>query len=314
MADRTKISWCDHTFQIWWGCEHASRDDPGGLDVDPAAISEECRNCYAETFDRRVGGEHWGPGAEPRWFGDAYWAKPLAWNARAEKRGVRERVFCSSMADWAQLHRDPAVNLRMDGARARMWRLIHRTPWLDWLLLTKRAERLALLLPWEVAPAWGILGADHGLPVDQPWPNVWVGVTCGTRESMWRVLKLRQVRATKRFISAEPLLEHISAAHWDQALAGGRSCVRCGGGVAEVARGMCAGCFGPTHEGRPIDWLIVGDESGPHRRPAQLDWVRTAREAAVRNGVAFHLKQLHVSGKKVHLPILDGRQHPEIPR
>jgi protein gp37 len=62
-----------------------------------------------------------------------------------------------------------------------------------------------------------------------------------------------------------------------------------------------------------IDQLIIGDESGGNRRPLDVDWVRTARDAAHRHGVAFHLKQLHVGGKKVHLPILDGRKHDSVP-
>lgn len=307
MADRTKISWCDHTFQIWWGCEHAPADDPDSMDVDPAAISEECRNCYAETFDHRLGGEHWGPGAEPRWFDDKYWAKPLTWNARAEKRGVRERVFCSSMADWAQRHRDPLVNGRMDRNRARMWNLIRQTPWLDWLLLTKRAERLAGLLPWERARICGCGGlCDSGIPCpmrrdERPWPNVWIGVTAGTQRSLWRVDYLRRVRAAKRFISCEPLLEHIPAEAWDKALVGTERYIPIGDTFRPEPAGL-------------IDWLIVGDESGPHRRPAQLDWVRTAREAALRHGVTFHFKQWHQTGKKVHLPVLDGRTHPGVPR
>lgn len=295
------ISWTDHTFNCWIGCEHApASDDPADARTSPG-----CDNCYAEAMDARfssrlVGG-HWGAGSPRRFLSDAYWRKPLAWNARAEKRGVRERVFWSSLADWAEI-RDGEVGAAMDRERTRMWNLIEQTPWLDHLLLSKRPQNWARLLPWVRTP-------------EAPWPNVWLGVTGeNTEQLLRRVAILRRTPAVKRFISAEPLLEHISAAHWDQALAGGRSCVRCGGGVAEVSRGVCAGCFGPTHEGRAIDWLIVGDESGPHRRPAQLDWVRTAREAALRHGVAFHLKQLHQAGKKVHLPLIDGRQHPAIPR
>lgn len=301
------ISWTDHTFNCWWGCEHASRDDPDGIDADPAAISEECRSCYAETFDHRLGGRHWGPGAEPRWFGADYWAKPLAWNARAEKRGGRERVFVSSMADWAQRHRDPEINAKMDAVRARLWAMIRACPWLDFLLLTKRAERLRELLPWHSWP-------DEIASGGAPWPNVWVGVTAGTRRSLWRVHRLRQVRAAVRFISAEPLLEHVPADAWDRALRWSFECPECGDGVKADEDGCCAACGADCQQNDGIDWLIVGDESGPRRRPAQLDWVRTAREAALRHGVAFHLKQLHVSGKKVHLPVLDGRTHPAIPR
>lgn len=280
MGKKTAISWCHHTFNLWWGCEHAPAE-PGADDGD---ISEECRNCYAETFDHRVGGEHWGPGREPRWFGDAYWAKLRCWNIAARKAGERRQVFVSSMADWAQRHRDPAINARMDRERARLWGEILACPWLDFLLLTKRAERLPELLPWETGCR---------APTLEPWPNAWVGVTCGTRRSLWRVARLRAIRAAVRFISGEPLLGDIAPHDWDLALCPQRENPEAGG---------------------DIHWLIIGDESGPHRRAVDATAVRDARDAAERNGVAFHLKQLHVNGKKVHLPVFDGRRHAEFPR
>ena len=40
MADTTAISWTDHTFNPWQGCERVS---PG------------CDNCYADAISRRVG-------------------------------------------------------------------------------------------------------------------------------------------------------------------------------------------------------------------------------------------------------------------
>jgi protein gp37 len=274
VGDKTAISWADHTFNIWWGCEHAPMS-PGSLLTSP-----ECDNCYAQTFDHRLGGEHWGPDSPRKFFGDRYWTKPIAWNAAAEKAGVRARVFCSSMADWAE-RRGGDVGAAMDAARARIWALIRRTPWLDWLMLTKRAENLATMLPW----------IDACGQTAEPWPNVWPGVTCGARSSLWRIPLLRAVPAVVRFVSCEPLLEHITADDWD----------------AELGLGSCEHTI---HNA--IDWLIVGDESGPGRRPADLEWVRTAREAAERHGASFHFKQWN-DGGKVHLPILDGVQHAAFP-
>ena len=51
MGKETGIQWCDHTFNPWWGCQKVS---PG------------CDNCYAEAFDHRLGGGHWGPKATYR--------------------------------------------------------------------------------------------------------------------------------------------------------------------------------------------------------------------------------------------------------
>lgn len=270
MGDETKISWCDHTFNVWWGC---SRVSPG------------CDNCYAESFDHRLGGEHWGPTAPRRFFGDAYWRKPVAWNAAAQKAGVRASVFCSSMADWAEVHQMPEVREQQREARNRLWKLIRGTPQLDWLMLSKRPENFGELLPWTLDKRYDHVAINRlGTPeqIRQaliPYPNVTLMVTGeNTEQLLRRTAILRSTPAARRAISAEPLLEHIPASAWDEALPG-------------------------------IDRLIVGDESGHGRRPAQLDWVRTARDAAGRHGVAFHLKQLHVNGKVVHLPVLDGRTH-----
>lgn len=299
MADKTAIAWCEHTHNLWIGCEHAPRDAPEDRPQivegqEPAPTSPECDNCYAERFDRRYGGEHWGPDAPRRLLSDDYWRKPLRWNAAAEAKGERARVFCSSLADWAEMLGGERGRL-LDEQRERLWELIQRTPWLDWLLLTKRIENAPKLLPWY---------RDGG----DPWPNVWVGTTCGARSSLWRIHRLRGVRAVVRFVSAEPLLEWIGEADWEQVMR---------------ANGQAPDSWLP-----PIDWLIVGDESGPGRRPAQADWVRTARDAAARHGVAFVFKQwngptgdvagitgVREGGKRtIHLPILDGKRHDARPR
>jgi len=82
MGESTGISWTDATFNPVWGCTKVS---PG------------CDHCYAETFDKRVGGNHWGKGAPRRLFGDAHWNEPLKWNKKAENEGRTLKVFCGSM-------------------------------------------------------------------------------------------------------------------------------------------------------------------------------------------------------------------------
>lgn len=224
-------------------------------------------------------------------------------------------MFCSSMADVFEVHADPAINAVMADERNRLWNLIRATPWLDWLLLTKRAENLATMLPWMTARAlMGVLRAgEHEIAAaEMPWPNVWVGVTCGARSSLWRIAELRKVRAAVRFVSAEPLLEHITAEDWDRALEPDLDPGDSYNDMTEMP---------PS----PIDWLITGDESGARRRPTDPAAVRTARDAAVRHGVAFHLKQWAgadapgIAGTrkgpngKIHLPMLDGRRWPDVP-
>jgi hypothetical protein len=69
MGKITGISWTDHTFNPWWGCTKVS---PG------------CDHCFADAFDKRVGGNHWGKGVPRRTFGEKHWDEPLKWNKVAE--------------------------------------------------------------------------------------------------------------------------------------------------------------------------------------------------------------------------------------
>lgn len=180
MGENTAIEWCDHTFNLSWGC---------------TKVSPACTNCYAETWAKRTGFDVWGPKAERRTFGEKHWREPLKWNAAAERAGVRRRVFCSSMADVFEDH--PTI----EQERAKLWPLIQATPWLDWLLLTKRADRIASCLPGNFSRV--------------TFPNVWLGFTAEDQEWFSRrataILKqpgLWQLPALW-FVSAEPLLGPI---------------------------------------------------------------------------------------------------------
>lgn len=190
MAKDSKIEWTHHTFNPWWGCTKVS---PG------------CKYCYAETWARRIGQDVWGARAPRRELTPAYWKQPLAWNAEAERRKKRARVFCASMADVFEDRRD------LDERRVRLWEVIAQTPELDWLLLTKRPQHVARMSPW---------GAD--------WPqNVWLGVTAENQKWLDKRLPLLQaIPARVRFLSCEPLLgpldlSRAAGVHW--VIAGGES-------------------------------------------------------------------------------------------
>ena len=319
MGEHSGISWTNHTFNPWIGCAHAPAA-PDGADGS-AHTSPGCDNCYAESMDGRFGGGHWGDDMARKSMSSEYWRKPIHWNARAHKNGVRERVFCASLADWAEM-RDGPIGAMQDSARVQLWHLIDNTPWLDWLLLSKRPQNWKFVLPWLTRPA------SFQVP-----NNVWLGVTGeNTEQLLWRSQILRATPAAKRFVSAEPLLEHISAEAWSRALAGTFQCTnQACGWVRRVTPlsdcTLCVTCGSPAVTMPGIDWLIVGDESGPGKRAADPAWVRTARDAAERHGVAFHFKQWcgplggGIEGErrgngvrsKIHLPIIDGRQWHDVP-
>ena len=183
MSKDTSIAWTNHTFNLVWGCTKVS---PG------------CKNCYAEALSKRYGFSVWGENGQRRTFGAKHWAEPLAWQAAALKAGERRRVFCGSMCDWAEDH--PTTN----GERVKLWQTIKATPALDWLLLTKRPERLPECMPAD----WG-----------DGWANVWMGTSIESGDYNYRADSLRAVPARVRFISYEPALGPIDGIdltriHW----------------------------------------------------------------------------------------------------
>lgn len=196
MGEKTAISWCDHTFNPWWGC----------VKVSPA-----CAHCYAETFSKRIGLKVWGQDSERRFFGLKHWQEPRRWNAAAEKAGTRSRVFCASMADVFEDRDD------LKEARSDLFVLIEQTPHLDWLLLTKRPENIKRLWPkhfYEPGEDW--------------WPNLWIGTTVENQEyADERIPHLLRIPARVRFLSVEPMLGPIKfkihhwPLHW--VIAGGES-------------------------------------------------------------------------------------------
>jgi len=189
--EKTIIAWTDHTFNIAWGCTKVS---PG------------CKNCYADTLSRRYGHDVWGPQADRRTFGDKHWSEPIKWNERAEAGRKRVRVFSSSMCDIFEDH--PVIALERD----KLWDLIRETPWLDWQLLTKRADRISENLPAD----WTRAG----------WPNVWLGVSIENIDYAWRADHLRKIPAVVRFVSYEPALgplDDLSLRGIDWVIYGGES-------------------------------------------------------------------------------------------
>jgi protein gp37 len=124
--------------QPWVGCQRVS---PG------------CEHCYAEAYDKRVGGApkhlrerddkpqlRWGPKADRIRTSVALWKQPLKWNREAAAAGHRRKVFCASLADVFDLHESIDPRWRLE-----LFSLIRQTPNLDWLLLTKRPQNFQMV-------------------------------------------------------------------------------------------------------------------------------------------------------------------------
>lgn len=273
MGEQSKIEWTHHTFNPWWGC---------------FKVSDGCKHCYADTLAKRYGHNVWGPAKSTsrRMMSDKYWQQPLKWNASAAKRGVRERVFCASMADVFEDHPD------VTEARSRLFDLIEQTPNLIWLLLTKRPENIKPML----------IEAGRGFQDLPPW--VWIGTSVENQEQAdARIPHLLEVPAGVRFLSCEPLLGPIDLSEW---IAPITACGNCGrfieGDVDSCDCDDPIECLSLIHgehqkyEARDrynsdIHWIIAGGESGHGARPMHPDWARLLRDQCTTAGVAFFFKQ-----------------------
>jgi protein gp37 len=242
MAENSKIEWCDHTMNFWIGCQE---------------VSGACDSCYA-----RVQNEHWkwvngwGPDGERRRTSASNWHKLRLWNRKAGEQGVRHKVFSNSLSDFFDNHKDVSI------ARREAWHYIEQSPSLDFLILTKRPQNIAKMLP---DPETGVKPWADG------WPNVWLGTTTENQEEAdRRIPHLLNAPAAKHFLSCEPLL-----------------------GPVTVARSLLIAASeepGPDANAK-IDWVIAGGESGPNARPWHPDWARSLRDQCAAAGVPFFWKQ-----------------------
>lgn len=191
MSANSKIEWCHHTFNPWWGCEK---------------VSPACAFCYAERDAARFAPGLWGRNGQRRFFGDKHWNEPLLWNKACGMTGRRDRVFCASMADVFEDREDLIPH------RARLLKLIEHTPHLDWLLLTKRPENIAGHIGQAITLE--SMRTDDAHRAANRWlgffRNVWLGTTAEDQpnfDQRWPVIS--QLRPSVIFISAEPLLGPI---------------------------------------------------------------------------------------------------------
>lgn len=195
MAENSAISWTDHTFNPWIGCQKVG---PG------------CDRCYAEAWARRYGQKELWAGTRRR-TSAATWRKPLAWNRAAQVDGTRPYVFAASLADIFDNQVPP--EWRVD-----FWDLVRATPCLRWLIVTKRIGNAAAMLP----PDWGA-----------GWPHVMLLATvCNQAEADRDVPKLLETPARWHGVSIEPLLGPINltaAGALDRVLVGVLSWVIVGG-------------------------------------------------------------------------------------
>lgn len=262
-----------YCFSPWRGC---------------TKVSAGCASCYAEAGSHRnprILGV-WGPKGTRVVAAENAWDEVRRWDRQARDAGERRRVFpsiCDPFEEWDgpmtdakgrfvpasgefaavgfphAIHRGGLAS--MDTVRVRFLRLIERTPWLDWLVLTKRPEFMAEWLRWYC------MQEACGLP-----RNLWCGCSCEDQATAnERIPHLLGVPASVLFVSLEPLLAPVDIA-----------------GLT-VAREADPGWSSGPH--RRIGWFIVGGESGPHAQPCDPAWIRDVVGQCRRREIPCYVKQ-----------------------
>ncbi|MEI8396143.1 MAG: DUF5131 family protein [Rhodospirillaceae bacterium] len=267
MAEETKIGWCRNsdgtagaTFNPWCGCSKVS---PG------------CDLCYAETWSRRAGKDVWGPGVPRQRTTEANWRQPLKWDAAAAKKGIRQRIFCASLAD--VFDNEVPQEWRDD-----LWALIRKAPNCDWIIVTKRIGNAPKMLPAD----WG-----------DGYPNVWLCATVVNQTEADRdIPKLLAVQAAVHGLSIEPMLVPINLTRIDPGIFAAS---------ANALTGIWKWDGGPSRkESAALNWVKIGGESGANGRSMDIASVRDLLRQTRAAGVATYVKQL---GRN---PELNGAAYP----
>jgi protein gp37 len=243
----TSIEWTDATWNPVAGC---------------TVITPGCTNCYAMRMAARLdamGVEKYA--GLTRKSGDRYvWTGKVTLDERSLEAplGWRKprKIFVNSMSDL--FHADVP-----EAFVARVWSVMERTPRHTYQILTKRPERMRAVV------------SELSLPV---LPNVWLGTSVEDAAVLSRLDDLRQVPASLRFVSFEPLLGSVAGAD----LSG-------------------------------IDWAIVGGESGPRARPMLEEWVDEIRLRCAVASTAFFFKQWGGKNKKAAGRLYKGQTWDDLP-
>lgn len=298
MGDKTKIEWCDSTWNPVTGC---------------SPISEGCANCYASRMAARFPAAHGAPFSQIVLHPERL-DQPLRWKKP-------RRIFVCSMGD-----------LFHDGVEfedvATVFGIMAGAPQHTFMILTKRPGRMREFFEWiadrggagcvannypaEDLPfailaglrsqAMKSVGCSVGIGVyGWPLPNVWLGVTAENQEQAdKRTPILLQTPAAKRFVSIEPMIGQVLS-HNFLTRVNWRFRETVDGRVFREAMSVSRG----------IDWIIVGGETGPRARLLNREWVSIVCSQCRAFGVPFFFKGW---GGRLKNRKLDGRTWEDFPR
>jgi protein gp37 len=218
-------------------------------------ISPGCDNCYALAMAKRLKGmgqAKYQADGDPRTSGPGF---GLAVHPDTLDIPLRwrkpRRIFVNSMSDLGHA-RIPKTFV------GGVWNTMALTPRHAYQVLTKRPEHLRRILTEWADAGWYWRKEDMIWcgPIPGPLPNVWLGTSIELDKYCRRADDLRETPAAIRFLSLEPLLGPL-----------------------------------PSLDLTGIDWVILGGESGPDRRPMDIAWLEQIVTRCQQLGIATWVKQ-----------------------
>jgi len=284
MSGTSRIEWTDATWSPVIGCSHAG---------------VSCQNCYAERWAARLaamGRDYVRVIAKGRWNGKtALVESALDWPLHRHKP---KRIFICSMGD---LFHESVPDWWID----RVMAIVALCPQHEFVLLTKQVERMQKYMALEVvrlaevqryAAAYGGFLRSVQAVWRWPLPNLTIGTSAGTQAEMDdRVPLVLATPAARRMLSLEPLLEAVDVSRylvgWHGQAAHHPGCT---GDVCDPRCPIEEQVQDPTP-----DWLIIGPETGPGRRPCDPAWIQAVVEQCRDAGIAVFVKAFPMPGNRI---------------
>ena len=276
-------------------------------------VSSGCANCWHITM-------------ADRFKNNSNFSKEI----REAYAGDRPPILIESRLDAIVRHKKPAViglqfmgDLFGEGVTEFQWLQVFDTvrrsiynggarPGHTFIILTKRVNTMKLVLEslkWDGKT----LNYEKGSPfMPLAGKGIYIGVSVEDQPTAdERIPILLQIPAAVRFISYEPALGGLNLIKY---LNLDRIFVPASGpsGFWRYEENKTSPCE------NIIDWIIAGCESGPNRRPADIEWFRDVRNQCVAAGIPYFLKQIEVefgNGKLgiEKMPFLDGQRYDQMP-
>lgn len=267
MAENSKIEWCDHTVNLWWGC---------------AKVHTGCKNCYAEELsDKRYKNNLWGENEKRQRVKSAF--NDLdKYQKKALLNNTNYKIFCGSMMDIFEDNKElinPTEDFKYtetDELRNRLFRKINAGEYnnLTFLFLTKRPENIILKVP----ESW----------VKNAPKNVWFGASISNQETANKLIpELLQYKPNNLFLSIEPQIDtvYFRWATWHDY----KSPVTA---KKEIINGKLRLVWGQYDGIKGIKWIIQGGESGNNKRPFNTEWAYKMKYDCEQAKIPYFFKQI----------------------